>query len=823
MRDGVLEMGILCDGVLMKAVLAARPVPSCAWLFLVFLFGLPSLLPLLSPVPARSADGLLHLFRLVQLETLWRNGIFFSRWLPDLAFGYGLPLFNYYAPLVYYLTTPLHVLGMPYSLALNLSLAAALVLGAVGTFFLALELLARLDQTSSTSLPLAASVAALAFLDAPYILFNALHRANLAEQWALAAAPFALWRLAVLARSPRARHFLSAVLTFSAVLLSHNVTAFLFAPLLASFGISCLVSFSSRVRVAAVALAAAFGLSLALTAFFWLPALLEREYVQITRLIVTPDFDYRFNFVSPFELVAPLPRADTGRMNPSFPATLGVVQTVLALGGITTLIFAYRRRAALPLFWLAAAALGLTVLMLAVSQPLWDAWALLAFVQLPMRMRGLIALCLAPLAGCALMAFPPRMRAVVTGAVIAALALTALPMLYPRPARDVPPNPTLNDMFLYEARTGAIGTTSFGEYLPVWVQNPPDESPMAEEYAQGRLPDRFVLPENAEICGSSIYPTEQIVCVSAPEAWRAVYRAFYFPGWRAYVNGRAVPIAPTPRTGLITFDVSGGDQSSRQRAIAQKAYPDRDVRWRVGESPRVVRVVYEETQIERLANWISLAALAGLGVIALGMIATRRGKPINSRTIAGEGAEAVEYRHSAQVSLRPGWGALTLLALALVAFKLWYADRLSNPFVVHFDGTTVEGMREVRLVRFDDELQLLGFDLASRRVSHGETLRTTLYWRALTSLKVNRSVFVHLTTPEGMVRAQKDNLHPANLPTTRWDVDGYVADVHAFTIPGELAPGEYELRAGVYDAETNRRVRTHTGEDYVLLAKIIVE
>ena len=41
---------------------------------------------------------------------------------------------------------------------------------------------------------LGAFISAVAFLYAPYILFNSIHRANLAEQWALAFAPFALWR-----------------------------------------------------------------------------------------------------------------------------------------------------------------------------------------------------------------------------------------------------------------------------------------------------------------------------------------------------------------------------------------------------------------------------------------------------------------------------------------------------------------------------------------------------------------------------------------------------------------------------------------------------
>src|SRR5581483_6627983 len=214
-------------------------------------------------------------------------------------------------------------------------------------------------------------------------------------------------------------------------------------------------------------------------------ALVERDFVQIARVIVTPDFDYRFNFVQPLELVALLPRADTGRMNTMFPATLGVVQALLALIGFVVLLIAQRVRRALPLFYLAAAGFVFVALMLAVSQPIWDRVSLLSFVQLPMRLRGLVALCLAPLVGVPFFILRERWRLLGATITIVLLVLSALPMLYPLYARDVPLNPALADMLSYEGRTGAIGTTSFGEYLPVWVREVPDHSPLNDEYQRG--------------------------------------------------------------------------------------------------------------------------------------------------------------------------------------------------------------------------------------------------------------------------------------------------------------------------------------------------
>ncbi|HEY6041916.1 MAG TPA: hypothetical protein VIX58_07265, partial [Anaerolineae bacterium] len=78
-------------------------------------FTVPALSPLLSSQLLASADGQLHLYRLVEFDRLIRAGILFTRWMPDLAFGYGFPLFGYYAPLAYYLTEPFVLFNVPFS------------------------------------------------------------------------------------------------------------------------------------------------------------------------------------------------------------------------------------------------------------------------------------------------------------------------------------------------------------------------------------------------------------------------------------------------------------------------------------------------------------------------------------------------------------------------------------------------------------------------------------------------------------------------------------------------------------------------------------
>jgi hypothetical protein len=49
-----------------------------------------------------------------------------------------------------------------------------------------------------------------------------------------------------------------------------------------------------------------------------------------------------------------------------------------------------------------------------------------------------------------------------------------------------------------------------------------------------------------------------------------------------------------------------------------------------------------------------------------------------------------------------------------------------------------------------------------------------------------------------------------------------ITDHYAIALPGDLAAGEYQVVAGLYDSETAERLRTSEGEDAVSLTTIEV-
>ena len=53
----------------------------------------------------------LQVGRLYEMDLCFRDGQIPCRWVPDMGYGYGYPLFNYYPPLPFYFGELVHAAG----------------------------------------------------------------------------------------------------------------------------------------------------------------------------------------------------------------------------------------------------------------------------------------------------------------------------------------------------------------------------------------------------------------------------------------------------------------------------------------------------------------------------------------------------------------------------------------------------------------------------------------------------------------------------------------------------------------------------------------
>ncbi|HOV48400.1 MAG TPA: 6-pyruvoyl-tetrahydropterin synthase-related protein [Anaerolineae bacterium] len=750
---------------------------------------LPAVQPLLQGQLPRF-DAVFHLYRLAQLERAVLHGTLFPRWFPDLGLGYGFPLFNYYAPLSYYLALPLRLLGFSF----EATLLGGFVLGhlalVAGTYLWTREGFGKS----------AALGAALLIGYAPYPLLNLHYRGAFAEVWGLACLAWALWAVQRLSVRGGRLPFVLTALCSAALMLSHNVMALLGMPLLAGYALLLAWQHPER-KAAALRLFLALGLGAGLSAFFWAPALREQAYVQIHQIQI---YDYREHFLTLGELFSGPTPTVKGEVTPYVPHSVGWILPLLAAGAFFPNKKTLPASARFQKWALLAVALVLLGMTLPISAPLWEKLPLLSFVQFPWRFLGPVSLGLAVLGGVGLERLPGP-AAWRLPLALAAVSLFALTWLFPPYARPQPPL-TPPALLRIEQETGGLGTTTAGDYLPIWVQERPGDELLAlytaaaeDDYLIPRL-DPTTLPEGAQLLAEKEALNATQVTLETPVAFRARFRWYYFPGWQVRIDGALAPTLPDGPHGLLAVEVPAGKHT--------------------------LEVHFGETPLRRAADAISLVSAALLVVGTWGM---GKGKGVmgNGEGVMGNGDESDSMphhpspvtHHSSPITHHPSpltdppspvalYLALGCIGLSLFAVKSLYLDRhdtLFHPW--DFDGQHLRGVDAPLQVRFGDDVALMGYDLATPTLATDQPAALTLYWRVLHPTTADYSVAVHLVDAWGRLYGQEDHQHPNGYPTSLLQTDEFIRDTYTFTPFAGTPPGEhYTLLVTVYEASTGRQV-----------------
>src|SRR5262245_43204123 len=254
-----------------------------------------------------SDDGLVHLWRIWEYARAASSGGPIVRWAPDVAYGYGAPLFSFYNPLAYALGAALVDVGLTAAAATRALLALSLVGSALGAYWLAELWLGR-------TAPVAGLCAALLYTAAPYRLATVYQRGALAEALGLAVAPWIVlcaWRTVERRRSGWVAAL--AVATGGVILL-HTIAALMALPFAGLIGLARTLERPNGRLGALFRLAAGLALGLALGATYWLPAFTQQGTVQLERARWSGETArFQAGFGWPWELVQPSLLHDYGR------------------------------------------------------------------------------------------------------------------------------------------------------------------------------------------------------------------------------------------------------------------------------------------------------------------------------------------------------------------------------------------------------------------------------------------------------------------------------------------------------------------------------
>jgi hypothetical protein len=769
--------------------------PTAIHLLVITLLGLPMITPLLkwSSVPC-THDGHLHFHRIAAIRHAWESGLPLSRWLPDLAFGYGYPFFVFREAPPLYLTLIPNLLGFPLSAALNLFYIVSIL--AAGWF---MYLWVR-DVFG----PRAGIISAVAYMASPYILMDALVRGNQPESLALALLPLICWAGRRFIIRGSTVPFLIATFGLTLLALSHNISIFLFAPFLLVYLVSVGWMNKSGLKPVAFRILIMFGLGLGMAAFYLGPALLELDEITISHSVSSRNNNFRFNFSSLAEILSPVQAADSALLNPPLLIRLGWVSVLLGLLGIISLIWARTRERRGHIVFMTIWVVAYLVMALSASLFVWENIPLIEFVQFPWRFIGRAALPVAFLAGVPFAYLYRRIYAfrrniplaqIVTTIAAVLLVVETIPNLYPHECIQET-QPSINTVHNYERDTGMVGVDPEGSYFPKSVQVIPTGSALEDDYLADRQPqryDRSAFPGGAVVSSFAYTPLSGRLTLNSPTAFQARYLSFAYPGWVAIVDANQVPITPSDPEGLITFPVPAG-----QHTI--------EVRWRA-------------TPVRAALNGVSIAALITLVITAIVLfIRQGQGSGPPSPEIQEQAAQSEEDGQSepttsaisfskgitSQQNKQPAMLLVVLLIIAgisLLLIKVLVIDSVDNPF-----RHTAQLDTDYPFDIIAGELQFEGYDLSRVRVEGGQTFDIDLAWQVLEPPASDYQSNIWLVDSEGVTWSDKETARPRiyedTAPTTFWQPGQWAWDSREVAVLSGTPPGLYEIALILFDRDT---------------------
>ncbi len=510
-----------------------------------------------------------HLVSWLDCVNAWRHGIVYPHWTPSPNYDAGEPRFVFYPPLTWMLGAALGVV-FPWSFA-PIALTF-LCLAGTGLATRALALEGCEDGV--------ATLAGCASIFSGFALFTAYERTAFPEFaggfWMPLLLLFAL-RDRNPAGSLTRRVFDGSTAPLAIALagawLSNAPLGVMASYLLAAVALSVTLLKKTAAPVLRASVAAVLGLGI--TAFYWLPAALERRWVDIRQAYDDPGYNFENNWAFAHHANPVLAQHDVELHRVSLIAVSMIVVALAALAlSWRRGALAAQKSSGSRLWWVPLAAIPVVVLFLLfpISRPVWDLLPQWQFLQYPWRWMEAVEAPMAIFIAAAV--WPSGRRSRVLAGAGCAVAFLAATLFAAKSFFQVcyPEDTVASALADFRSGTGFEG---------MYEYEPPDSD--RELIAMG-LPDACLVGDPASVLGKEdddgdlVWNAAQGSCeatfsgtpalqadpehrwmrATVPKAGYLVLRLLSYPAWRVQVNGQTVANLPKREDGLIVVPVQPG-------------------------------------------------------------------------------------------------------------------------------------------------------------------------------------------------------------------------------------------------------------------------
>lgn len=515
------------------------------FIHVIFLF------PFFKPGIPLSHDGESHVARIYAYYQGLKDFQIPVRWADNLNYSYGSPLFIFFYPLPYFISSFLYILGVSLETAFKLVIGLSFIIAPI-CFFLWSRYIFK---------TYVAFIASVFYGLAPYHLLDLYVRGDIGEVVSFVFLPLVFLYIEKYVALEKLKYIFLGGIFFAFLIISHQGIALMFFPVIVGYiMLRTYPDIGKTFKTHLIPVGGGF-----FSCFFWLPFIVESKFVAADALFGEM---YRNHFLGLTKLLySPWgfgPNVnEVGGLSPQ----IGLV-SVFTVFVTVFLLYKFKKNIKFVIFWLVVFTVSV-FLSLSMSSFIYEHFGMLRRLQFPWRFIALSSFAAAALTGYFISVVNKKMGIVV----IAMFVVSVIPLA------KVKGYIHFQDLHYHNF----FGTTfHHAEATTIWTAGDPSRFPKNKVEIIGGSGRIESFSKKSQIHKLKINAKTQI---------RVLDNTIYFPGWRALIDGQKTPIEfqDMNHRGLITFSVPKGMHN--------------------------IEVIFRESAIRLFSNMISLFSIVVIFLI----------------------------------------------------------------------------------------------------------------------------------------------------------------------------------------------------------------
>lgn len=348
--------------------------------------------------------------RIVEMTKSLKDGLFPVRWVDDLGFGYGYPIFNFYAPFPYYTGAVFNLIGLDAFDSAKIMFIIPVLVSGIGMYLFIRSILGVLPGIG----------AGVVYLLFPYFAVNIFIRGAVGEYFAYALLPYILWgffKIYYITKSAKISHLniaglkgilnlryiIISTIALTLLIISHNLSAYILFLILIFFFMGTFILGKNR-KVLIINYSIILIFSFLFSSFYTLPALFEMKFTDVNSQLAG-NFNFANHFVCPYQWWdSPWGFGGSAKgCSDGFSFRLGKTNIVFAVLGIIFGLYIFfkqkKKNYSLLFFYTVFILIFSLFMMTDISRGIWEVLPSIKFLQFPWRFLNLTGFAIAVLSG----------------------------------------------------------------------------------------------------------------------------------------------------------------------------------------------------------------------------------------------------------------------------------------------------------------------------------------------------------------------------------------------------------------------------------------